>query len=320
MDLFNPVGTEKRVVQDIPVVKETNNSGFGIDLDDIFAEALITPSPMTRGSSTILVDLDSLLAAPLPEALRPSELEALVEDLSEVPVQLATAADATGFAAALANVLDDDEIDLLDEVRTDETAESSRAVSENLPASAVAVPLSYEIARGSSGDTTTETIDRDNGRLDVVADHLADSAHDHVDQVRQLARTLLTSLRARVPESEAATHYDLGVALLQMSMYPEAVEEFQIAFRAPQTRIRAFEGLVESLIGQGTARLAYALLKNVGPELPEGPAQQSAQYWMARAAELMNRRDEALAMYEDLAMSDAVFRDVAQRLERLSIS
>lgn len=245
-------------------------------------ETLLTPpAPMDPQAG----GLNPMLDAPdLPPALAMEDLETLMAELPELPTQAVLASDGSGFGAALVQVLDEVEL---------------------------------EAGPTALGDADPTSTDLPGGRLSVYADHLADAAHDDANQVRELARTLLASLRARIPDEEAASHYDIGLAFLQMSMYPEAVEEFQIAFRAPEMRLRSFEGLVEALLGQRTPRLAYTLLRNLGPELPEGPAQMSAQYWMGRAAEQLGRPAEALALYEEIALVDMVFRDVATRLERL---
>lgn len=138
-------------------------------------------------------------------------------------------------------------------------------------------------------------------------------------QVRDLVRQLRQGIRETVPTEEADTHYELGLSFLQMGLFDDAVESFQIAFRAPDLRRRAIEGLAEALLSRGDALLAHRAVRTAREELDE-PGQDSIGllYWQARAAEALERNDEALDLYAQVCLADVRFADAHSRLSELS--
>lgn len=139
------------------------------------------------------------------------------------------------------------------------------------------------------------------------------------DQVRELVRQLRQGIREVVPAEEADTYYELGLSFLQMGLYDDAVQAFQTAFRSPELRRRAIEGLAEALLGRGDALLAHRAVRTIREELEE-PGEESLGllYWQARAAEALGQKDEALELYTQVCLLDVRFADARERLERLA--
>lgn len=152
----------------------------------------------------------------------------------------------------------------------------------------------------------------------VGTDARAAAASDN-DQVRELVRQLRQGIRDAVPTEEGDTHYELGLSFLQMGLYDDAVESFQTAFRSPELRRRAIEGLTESLLRRGDALLAHRAVRMAREELDE-PGQDSIGllYWQARAAEALGRSEEALELYAQVCLVDVRFADAHDRLAGLT--
>lgn len=142
---------------------------------------------------------------------------------------------------------------------------------------------------------------------------------DEKEEVRTLVEQLRAGIRDLVPEDEVASHYDLGISYMQMDMYDEAVEALQLAYRSPQFRIRAAEGLAQSFMGRGDALLARRTARMTLSAMDADDGEVlGLLYWQARAAEALERTEEALDLYERICVHDMGFLDAHERLNRIA--
>ncbi|HMY16448.1 MAG TPA: tetratricopeptide repeat protein [Polyangium sp.] len=141
----------------------------------------------------------------------------------------------------------------------------------------------------------------------------------NVDTVFQQFKAGVT---AQISESDAATHYDLGVAYREMGMYADAINEFEVAAKDPSR-----ECVCRSVIGMihlqfGNVDQAIAAFQR-GLEAPQKTREQelALAYETADAYEARKNPEQALAYFKHVAALDSNYRDprggVQDRIRRL---
>ena len=114
-------------------------------------------------------------------------------------------------------------------------------------------------------------------------------------------------------------HYDLGIAFKEMGLLDEAIAEFQKALRAPEGRLRTSEALGLSFYEKAQFAVAEAILKRAVDALPgQDDEKIGLLYWLGRAREEQSKNPEALRCYERALAVDIKFKDVAERISRLT--
>ena len=141
----------------------------------------------------------------------------------------------------------------------------------------------------------------------------------NVDTVFQQFKAGVT---AQISESDAATHYDLGVAYREMGMYADAINEFEVAARDPSRECvcRSVIGVIHLQFGNVDAAIA-AFLR--GLEAPQKTREQelALAYETADAYDARKNPEPALYFFKHVAQLDANYRDprggVQDRIRRL---
>lgn len=152
----------------------------------------------------------------------------------------------------------------------------------------------------------------------VVGTDSRAAAPDDDGQVEDLVRQLREGIQEAVPDEEASSHYEFGVAFLQMHMYREAVEYFQKAWRSEDCRVQAAEGLAESLLHLGSPGLALKSISASWQRISDdGGSTLGLLYWSARAHEALGSLDQARETYEEVCLFDLTFKDAKERLDGL---
>jgi tetratricopeptide (TPR) repeat protein len=120
-------------------------------------------------------------------------------------------------------------------------------------------------------------------------------------------------------EEDYRSHYDLGMAYLEMDLLPEAIREYQFASKSPQFQARALEMIGLCFLKQNQANLAIKQL-NKGLQVV-GDASAEAlgiKYNLGLAYEMAGDLENAKSAFEDVYVEDVTFRDVAKKIEQLS--
>jgi tetratricopeptide (TPR) repeat protein len=127
---------------------------------------------------------------------------------------------------------------------------------------------------------------------------------------------------AQVSESDAATHYELGLAYKDMGLVQDAIREFEIAARDP-----ARTCVAESLVGMmhldhgqiDPAIDAFIRGLHAAEKTPE--QELALTYEVGNAYELRGNADQAIYYFQLVARNDPGYRDgrgsVAERIARL---
>jgi tetratricopeptide (TPR) repeat protein len=143
-------------------------------------------------------------------------------------------------------------------------------------------------------------------------------AAEEVD-VDQVFAKFKEGVRATVAESDAATHYDLGVAYKEMGLLADACSEFELASRDPQRTCMCFAMIGMIHREQGDLEAASkAYLRAAEADVKTVEQEMSLHYDLGVVHE--ERKDIKTALYylEKVARQNPNYRDVSQRIAALS--
>ncbi|NGZ10092.1 MAG: tetratricopeptide repeat protein [Nitrospira sp. LK70] len=120
-------------------------------------------------------------------------------------------------------------------------------------------------------------------------------------------------------EVRSAERYERGLALKKAGLHKAAIEQLEMVAVDPQWAVKAYAqiGLCHKLSGryeEAVPALQKAL--KAKPALPNETVQ--ILYVLGRTLESLGRVAEALEAYRWIRREDAAYRDVAERIERLS--
>lgn len=142
---------------------------------------------------------------------------------------------------------------------------------------------------------------------------------DEDETFREALAEFKRALDQNLPMEDHQTHYDLGVAFMEMGLLNEAISEFQKALRSPVNRLRTSEALGQAFFDQGRPAVAEAVLRAV-EKGDEGDADKiGVLYWLGRACEAQGKTKNALQCYDRVLAVDVGFRDVTDRINQLGL-
>lgn len=133
---------------------------------------------------------------------------------------------------------------------------------------------------------------------------------------------MLTHFRQKVAENidveDSASHYDLGVAFMEMGLVDEAIAEFQVALRGGANPLATLELLGQCFVDKGQYAVAARVLDRALklPGIADGDV-IGVLYLLGRVEEGNDRPESAVELYERVVSVDIRFRDTAQRIDRL---
>ena len=120
-------------------------------------------------------------------------------------------------------------------------------------------------------------------------------------------------------EADYRSHYDLGMAYLEMDLLSEAIREYQMASRSPQYQVKCLEMIGLCFVRQNQAQLAIRQLSK-GLALIGADTEDSLgiKYNLALAYEIAGDTVNARRFFEDVYVVDVTFREVAEKIRKLS--
>lgn len=167
---------------------------------------------------------------------------------------------------------------------------------------AVREDRSFELAQKLAEEVTPDIAASSSAEAASVADVLA--------QFKQ-------GVAKQVDKADSATHYDLGIAYMEMGLNGEAIEEFKLCLVDPARKCTAHTMIGMSYVAKGEMELGIDHLKLALDENPKPEEELGLWFEMGNAYELLGKNTDALVWYEKVEERDPRFRDVVQRIERL---
>ncbi|MCK4236249.1 MAG: tetratricopeptide repeat protein [Candidatus Krumholzibacteria bacterium] len=128
-------------------------------------------------------------------------------------------------------------------------------------------------------------------------------------------RDLAGEITSDVEEGDFKSHYDLGMAYIEMALYADAVKELQIASRSEQLQLKCIEMIGHCFLQQNSPRLAVKQLLR-GLELAKSKVQDKLgiHYNLGVAYEMLGDMDRAREHYEEVYIVDVTFREVSEKI------
>jgi tetratricopeptide (TPR) repeat protein len=163
----------------------------------------------------------------------------------------------------------------------------------------------YEIPLEDAGSGIGEAYRRD-----------ADPQETHVRSARADSDPA-SEVKADVEAGDFRSHYDLGMAYLEMHLLSEAIREFQYAAQSPVFKVRSLEMIGRCYITQKQPDLAIKQL-SMGLALVDGDDRLALgiKYSLALAYEMVGEPEKAKAFFQDVYVVDGAFRDVGEKIRK----
>lgn len=140
-----------------------------------------------------------------------------------------------------------------------------------------------------------------------------------VVHVADLVNHFNAEVKADVDAEDYRSHYDLGMAYLEMDLITEAVREFQFASASSMYQVRCLELIGLCFIRQNQPRLAIKQLEK-GLALVGDIDRDSIglQYNLGLAYEMEGNDAKAKNCFEEVYVIDVTFRDVTEKMQKYS--
>jgi tetratricopeptide (TPR) repeat protein len=143
------------------------------------------------------------------------------------------------------------------------------------------------------------------------------SVEDQTDVERELAEEITSD----VEKDDLKSHYDLGMAYLEMGLYTEAIKDFQISSRCEELKLSSMEMIGHCFLKQENPRLAVKqLTKALEVAAAAGAESLGIHYNLGLAYEMLGELAAAREHFEEVYIVDMTFRDVAQKMKKLASS
>lgn len=299
------------------------------DDEALFAEAeeaermsLAPPSMPMRSSPAPIA---SMLAPP------PDEEAAIsFEDADDDDVAASGAPAAIDDDSAEEEELPEEITDALEEAdfylqqgETDEALESLNDALEEFPGHPA---LLAKIAQAKGEDETDEAGEDD---AFAMAAKLADEATDakpvaakgggEVD-VSDVISQFRDGVAAAVDIGDAATHYDLGIAYMEMGLHTEAIDEFKLCLTDPARVCQAETMIGLAYVSRAEPEPAIAHFQAALEANPTDSGKLDLWFEIGNAYDFLKRASDALIYFEKVEEIDSEYRDVSARIERLGVA
>jgi tetratricopeptide (TPR) repeat protein len=197
------------------------------------------------------------------------------------------------------------------------------------PATALGA-LDSGVESAISGNETTETAIPDEAPivLEAVGDDLGavlaeiQGMPDAAPEQPRDLELIFEELRARVAqeqEARAREQFERGVRHLEEGRVAEAVANLEEAARTPTVRFEASVCLARTFVSRGELRAGVDWMERASEVPPPTPEEGTALlYELADALGRLGETGRALAVFMELEANSAGYRDVRERIARLS--
>jgi len=150
----------------------------------------------------------------------------------------------------------------------------------------------------------------------------APAADPHQVSVDQVFEQFKAGVAAQISESDAATHYDLGVAYREMGLFNDAISEFQLAARDPgrECVCNSMIGTIHLQLGDVESAID-AFIRALHASHRTKEQEIALNYEIGECYEARRNSDQALYYFQNVARIDSHYRDprgsVEERIRRL---
>ncbi|MDD4857242.1 MAG: tetratricopeptide repeat protein [Candidatus Krumholzibacteria bacterium] len=130
---------------------------------------------------------------------------------------------------------------------------------------------------------------------------------------------LAEEITSDVEMNDLRSHYDLGMAYLEMGLFTEAIKDFQIASRCADLQLSSMEMIGYCFLKHGQPRLAVKQLSRaLEIAKASGAENLGIHYNLGLAHELLGELPAAREHFEEVYIVDMSFRDVTDKMKKLN--
>ena len=120
-----------------------------------------------------------------------------------------------------------------------------------------------------------------------------------------------------VEKDDFRSHYDLGMAYIEMALVDEAIKELQISSRSPELSLKSIEMIGNCFIQKGEFRLAVKQLeRGVELSIKSNDENLGIHYNLGLAYEALNDFEKAREHFEEVYIVDVTFRDIPEKMKK----
>ncbi len=173
----------------------------------------------------------------------------------------------------------------------------------------------FEIERGEASETieAPETV----GEIGAHASESPPATEGKMEEDDLLEEAEVLGVLEEGEDPE--THYNMGIAYMEMELFEEAIKEFNISLHDPSFRFESYNRLGLCLVAMGRYAEACEFFEK-GLNLPGRSENEynGLTYEMGLAYELSGDLKKALELFKRVEERDSGFRDVSKRVSELS--
>ena len=151
-----------------------------------------------------------------------------------------------------------------------------------------------------------------------VRDDQSPPSADSLIDLEEIIDEFKAGVGERISGEDHESHYDLGMAYMEMGLYEEAIGEFQVASKGSPMELKCLEMIALCFLEKNEPASAARELSRA-LELPGyGPEETiSIRYNLAIANERLGNLDRALQHYEEVYLLNVDFLKVAAKVKEL---
>ncbi len=151
-------------------------------------------------------------------------------------------------------------------------------------------------------------------RTELEDEEKSDSIQSIEGLVSQFRREVFES----IGEGDFRSRYDLGVAYKGMGLFQEAIEEFEIAAKDPELRLKAYEMIGSCFLDRGKAEDAIKIL-TAGLKITNRPPHEyfGIHFLLGNCFENMKRMKNALQSYMNAYKIDKTVPELTRKINEL---
>lgn len=133
------------------------------------------------------------------------------------------------------------------------------------------------------------------------------------------SNALIEGITSDVEKEDLKSHYDLGMAYLEMGLFNEAIRDFQTSSRCPELQVSSMEMIGYCFLKSNQPRLAVKQLERALDAAKRSGAETlGIHYNLGLAYEMLGEWAKAREHFEEVYIVDMSFRDVAEKIKKTS--
>ncbi|MBI5287252.1 MAG: tetratricopeptide repeat protein, partial [Deltaproteobacteria bacterium] len=157
--------------------------------------------------------------------------------------------------------------------------------------------------------------------LDEVLDFLTDSWVSTGDEEggKEVFAEFKKGVERQLSREDSETHYNMGIAYMEMGLYDNAVREFKIALKDPDMEFNCYTRLGLNYMAKGdTQQAVEQFLKGLKISWISREERKGLLYELGLAYEKAGRLQDALEAFRTVMEMDPGFREVSIKVDELS--